>query len=152
MLFSIDTSLALLAFSFLFIVSYLLRSWKRDRDFALAHGCQKPAQLSRLQNNIEQFKATQSKKWLEMWCRRYAEVGTTFESATISFRSIIFTIDPENLKTFLATDFNDFEHGGRRRHMMNPLLGPGIFNNDGPAWKRSRVSVTGRVSTSNGQR
>lgn len=117
-----------------------LGTWRQDRAFADSHGCKPPAKLSRLQNIIQQVKAIRSHTWLDMWCHRYSEVGSTFESATVSIEPIIFTNEPENIKTILATDFKTFELGERRRRLMGPLVGPGIFSNDGQAWKHSRVS------------
>ena len=117
-----------------------LRTWIQNRAFAASRGCQPPVRLSRLRNIIQQIKAMRAHTWLDMWCHRYSTVGTTFESATVSIEPIIFTNDPENIKTILATDFKTFELGDRRRRLMGPLLGPGIFSNDGPAWEHSRVS------------
>ncbi|ORY13585.1 cytochrome P450 [Clohesyomyces aquaticus] len=76
-----------------------------------------------------------------MWIDRYQQIGKTFESATVSIQPIIFTIEPENIKTILATDFDSFELGSRRRTLMGPIVGPGIFSNDGAAWKHSRALI-----------
>ncbi len=117
-----------------------LRTRRQNRAFADSHGCKPPAKLSRLQNIIQQVKAIRSHTWLDMWYHRYLDVGSTFESATVSIEPIIFTNEPENIKTILATDFKTFELGDRRRRLMDPLVGPGIFSNDGQAWRHSRVS------------
>lgn len=119
-----------------------LRKGRQDQAFADYHGCKPPAKLSRLRNIIQQIKAIQSHTWLDMWYHRYIEVGSTFESATVSMEPIIFTNEPENIKTILATDFKTFDLGDRRRKLMGPLVGPGIFSNDGQAWRHSRVSVS----------
>ncbi|KAF3767825.1 n-alkane-inducible cytochrome P450, partial [Cryphonectria parasitica EP155] len=50
------------------------------------------------------------------------------------------TTDPENLKTVLTTRFKDYSLGIRRDAVM-PLLGEGIFGQDGPAWQRSRSII-----------
>nr|AGZ83172.1 alkane-inducible cytochrome P450 52A3 [Saccharomyces cerevisiae] len=50
---------------------------------------------------------------------------------------IILTVDPENIKTMLATQFNDYALGFRHTHLA-PLLGDGIFTLDGEGWKHSR--------------
>lgn len=118
-----------------------LQRWRRDRAFAIAHGCQPPVRLSRFRNLIEQLQATKSHTWLDMWCRRYSTVGATFESATVTIDPIIFTNEPENIEAMLSTDFKSFELGERRRRLSGPLLGPGIFSNEGPAWRHSRVST-----------
>lgn len=62
------------------------------------------------------------------------------ENCTVKvFGSEMFvTIDPENLKALLATQFNDFELGIRHAH-FKPLLGDGIFTLDYEGWKHSRA-------------
>lgn len=45
--------------------------------------------------------------------------------------------DPANIDTIVNTRFEDYSLGSRRSGLM-PLLGEGIFTQDGPAWKHSR--------------
>ncbi|XXH04758.1 hypothetical protein Hte_011180 [Hypoxylon texense] len=47
------------------------------------------------------------------------------------------TIDPENIETILSSQFDDYGLGARRVASF-PLLGEGIFSQDGAPWKRSR--------------
>jgi cytochrome P450 len=54
---------------------------------------------------------------------------------------VISTIEPEIVKTILSTKFQDFHLGHRRREVLLPIFGHGIFSNDGPAWERSRAMV-----------
>ena len=119
-------------------INKLLR-WRQDRAFANLHGCKPPAKLSRIQNIKEVLHANKRHAWLDMWYRRYSRVAPTFESATVSIDPIIFTNEPENIKTILATDFNTFDLGHRRKKLMGPIVGPGIFSTDGQAWRHSRV-------------
>jgi len=51
-----------------------------------------------------------------------------------------FTTDPENVEAILSTKFEDYGLGSRRLASF-PLLGEGIFAQDGPAWKRSRELI-----------
>ena len=51
-----------------------------------------------------------------------------------------FTTDPENIEAILSTHFEDYGLGSRRLAWL-PLLGEGIFTQDGPAWKRSRELI-----------
>ncbi|KAJ9611983.1 hypothetical protein H2200_003578 [Cladophialophora chaetospira] len=55
--------------------------------------------------------------------------------------NVINTIEPENIKTILATKFQDYSLGKRRRDVFLPVFGHGIFANDGAAWERSRSLV-----------
>ncbi|KAI1181758.1 cytochrome P450 [Nemania serpens] len=47
------------------------------------------------------------------------------------------TTDPENVETVLNTNFEDYSLGARRDGLY-PLLGEGIFTQDGSAWRHSR--------------
>ena len=54
---------------------------------------------------------------------------------------MLFTIDAENIKTILATKFKDYELPSQRKSAFHPLLGHGIFTNDGTDWKHSRELI-----------
>lgn len=69
--------------------------------------------------------------------RLHRELGNTFSLVLLSQPAII-TIEPENVKAVLATQFHDFGIGKRYRG-MGALLGHGIFTSDGAHWERSRV-------------
>ncbi|KAH8882468.1 cytochrome P450 [Thozetella sp. PMI_491] len=62
--------------------------------------------------------------------------GTTFEQNLLGARGID-TIDPENIETVLSTKFSDYSLG-LRAPTFHPLLGNGIFTQDGEPWKHSR--------------
>lgn len=51
------------------------------------------------------------------------------------------TVDPENMKAMLATQFKDFELGPLRANQLSPLLGHGIFTSDGKDWCVYEVDV-----------
>ncbi|KFX94096.1 hypothetical protein V490_04524 [Pseudogymnoascus sp. VKM F-3557] len=70
---------------------------------------------------------------------QHKELGNTF-SIVIPGQTAISTIEPENLKAVLATQFHDFGIGKRHRG-MGALLGHGIFTSDGAHWERSRALV-----------
>ena len=52
----------------------------------------------------------------------------------------LFTTDPENVEAILSTRFEDYSLGSRRLATF-PVLGEGIFGQDGPAWKHSRELI-----------
>ncbi|KIH92445.1 hypothetical protein SPBR_02955 [Sporothrix brasiliensis 5110] len=56
-----------------------------------------------------------------------------------------FTTDPDNIEAILSTNFKDYGLGSRRLAAF-PLLGEGIFSQDGPAWKHSRELVRRQFS------
>ncbi|KAM3475810.1 hypothetical protein MY5147_003562 [Beauveria neobassiana] len=65
----------------------------------------------------------------------------TFEMSAPLFRRVLFTSEPENIKTILATSFKDFSLGDNRRGNFKPLLGEGIFASDGKKWEHSRAML-----------
>lgn len=86
----------------------------------------------------ENMRAYGKYRMLEHIARRYERLGPTI-SSKIGFRQkIINSIEPENLKTMLATRFNDWNLAKQRKTALYPLLGHGIFTTDGAAWQRSR--------------
>jgi len=52
-------------------------------------------------------------------------------------------LDPENVETILSTRFQDYGFGVRDE-VFAPLLGHGIFTQEGPAWKHSRELLRGQ--------
>ena len=58
--------------------------------------------------------------------------------AKVLFTELMQTLEPENLKTIMALDFNKWSLGKRRKDAFVPLLGHGIFTTDGAAWHNSR--------------
>nr|AOE45523.1 CYP52A59 [[Candida] oregonensis] len=58
---------------------------------------------------------------------------------------LVFTLEPENMKAILATQFNDFALGSRHTHFL-PLLGDGIFTLDSHGWKNSRAMLRPQFS------
>ncbi|TGO18736.1 hypothetical protein BTUL_0008g01210 [Botrytis tulipae] len=71
-----------------------------------------------LQRNVEQF-------------------GITFKYSIMNTSSL-FTVDPKNVKAILATQFDDFDLGPMRIGAFWPMLGKGIFTQDGHEWKVTR--------------
>ena len=76
---------------------------------------------------------------LEVGPARFAKNGNTFKSRVLG-REIIMTIEPENLRTILATDFEHWHVGEHRKPCMQPVVGENsIVFVDGPAWKTVRT-------------
>ena len=81
--------------------------------------------------------ALQEHRLLESVQRRFARSQNTIHFKTLAV-DIINTIEPENLKAVMATQFKDFHLPDRRKSAFVPLLGYGIFTTDGHAWQQSR--------------
>jgi len=71
--------------------------------------------------------------------------GTTLSYLFLG-RQTVITVDPENLKALLSERFHDFGLGNVRTSSLQPLLGGGIFNSDGSAWKHHRTTLRPFVS------
>ena len=54
---------------------------------------------------------------------------------------MIYTIEPDNVKTILSTKFEDWRITPRRYQVFGPVIGPGIFVVNGAAWERSRALI-----------
>ncbi len=50
-------------------------------------------------------------------------------------KTAIVTMEPQNIRAVLSTKFRDFVLGEERMQSLKPLLGNGIFNVNGEAWK-----------------
>ncbi|KAL8861552.1 MAG: hypothetical protein Q9178_002076 [Gyalolechia marmorata] len=82
-------------------------------------------------------KAAKQRNLLEYSRGRFLRNGYTIHSK-FGFDNIVFTVEPENLKTMLATKFHDWNLPDRRKAAFYPLLGNGIFTSDGAPWQHSR--------------
>lgn len=85
----------------------------------------------------ESMKAFKEHKLLEAAYNRFQKYGNTFEANLLSTKAI-HTIEPDILKTMLATKFKDWNLPDQRKSALIPLLGHGIFTTDGAAWQHSR--------------
>lgn len=81
-------------------------------------------------------KAVREKRWIDYLADQYTINGNTFQLRFLS-RRLIATIEPENVKAILATQFQDFCLGTRHEQFY-PLLGDGIFTLDGAGWTHAR--------------
>lgn len=61
--------------------------------------------------------------------------------ARVLWNTVYVTIEPENVKAMLSTQFDDFILGHRRHAVFIPVFGHGIFDTDGAAWARSRAMI-----------
>ncbi|KAF5374312.1 hypothetical protein D9758_004630 [Tetrapyrgos nigripes] len=71
---------------------------------------------------------------------RLRKLGYTFNMRVL-FTDRMFTAEPEHIKAFLATQFDQFEKGEDARSTLDSLLGTGVFAADGDLWKFHR-SIT----------
>ena len=126
-----------------YVIVQKIIAYVSARAFSKAHGCEPVHRIPQSERIIgygyfkERMEAARNKTLLETTLKRYEEHGMTWSSTAMG-RVFVNTIDPENIKAVLATNFNDFGLG-HRLHTFGPLLGKGIFTTDGAHWEHSRV-------------
>lgn len=136
------------SFAALYISYYIYtqtRLYLTRLEFKKANGCQ-PAQtryplkdpIFGLDLVLTTINNAKKLRHLEGTSKRYEKHGTTFTSRLITY-STVFTIDPENVKTILASKFDDFRLSSIRIDAMKPVFGHGIFTTDGKIWHQSRA-------------
>ena len=129
----------------IFLVLHSIQQWFHHRSLSKALNCEPappgprgPLGLSWL--GIPAFlaltKAVREKRWIDFVSDQYAVFGNTFRNSIFG-RRMVATIEPENVKAILATQFQDFSLGTRHEQFY-PLLGDGIFTMDGAGWSHAR--------------
>lgn len=123
-----------------FLVLRHLTQLHHHRKLAKQLHCQPPATGNSAWFGIPAFlrlsKAVREKRWIDYLCDQFDIHGTTFTQRFLS-RKLLTTIEPENVKAILATQFQDFCLGTRHEQFY-PLLGDGIFTLDGAGWTHAR--------------
>jgi cytochrome P450 len=89
-------------------------------------------------NMIAMYGKAMNGRLIEFTNETYDKYGNTFRFPLFGQPSLS-TSSPENIKTILATRFEDFELGTKRYNNMSSLLGEGIFSVDGTGWATARA-------------
>ncbi|KAM7195406.1 Cytochrome P450 [Rhypophila sp. PSN 637] len=113
-----------------------------EQEFVQKHGCQplKPWKARwplGLDVLISALRFAREKRILQFFLEVVDQNGTTFEQNLLGGRAVN-TVDPENIKAILSTNFEDYTLG-LRTLQFRPVLGSGIFTQDGAAWEHSRA-------------
>jgi cytochrome P450 len=85
--------------------------------------------------NLKNFK---EHRLLEFWQSGLRDNNAHTLSLRILGQRLYITDDVDNLKTLLATNFDDWSIGTERIKQITAFLGKGIFTTEGPAWRHSR--------------
>ncbi|KAI9054533.1 hypothetical protein LZ554_001689 [Drepanopeziza brunnea f. sp. 'monogermtubi'] len=134
----------LVALSLVFLARRIITKIRVAR-FEKLNGCKPARQIPQFDRILGyglyriQARASKTRTILAVSKKRFADNGHTWK-ATMMGRSFYNTIDPENVKAVLATNFKDFGIG-QRQESFGPLLGQGIFTTDGAQWEHSRALV-----------
>src|SRR5690242_4271284 len=105
--------------------------WRKRRVIITQHGCRAPPTPAEsdpfgLKDIRESTEAYHSKTLLQRTCAQYDRYGKTYTSRFMT-QKVIHTIEPENIKAVLSTNFYDYGVGWRRKHAFRPLLGDSLF-------------------------
>ena len=139
--------LAAVLFYALYYIHWELTVGASRRRMIKEHGCKPMRPIPELESPLnlivgwkllsENLAAYKRHQLLQHVKERYGRLGNTFRAKAL-FDNVVQTIEPENLKTVLATEFKDWNLPDSRNTAFRPLLGHGIFTTDGAAWHHSR--------------
>jgi hypothetical protein len=87
---------------------------------------------------LKNLKSFKEHRLLEFWQSGLRDNNAHTVKLRIFGQRIYITDDPENVKTLLATKFDDWSIGTDRIKQITTFLGKGIFSTEGPAWRHSR--------------
>ncbi|KAL9101839.1 MAG: hypothetical protein Q9163_002942 [Psora crenata] len=86
----------------------------------------------------------QASKDLDFWAWVFSHCNRPHGSTAefdVGGRRFIFTVEPENIKAVLATQFADYGKGKPFHDDWKDFLGDGIFTTDGELWHNSRQLI-----------
>jgi cytochrome P450 len=84
------------------------------------------------------IEAEKSRTYPLLMLDEHDRYGDTYTQSAGGVFYIILTRDPRNLREILVRQMKNFEIGADRAGCIAPLLGDGIFTQDGEAWANSR--------------
>ena len=93
------------------------------------------------------WRAIKEHRLLQHVRARYQKMGNTFQTKLMG-ETCYATIEPENCKAVLSTNFKDFKVSRRRSNILGALLGQGIFVTEGADWQHSRAMLRPNFSQS----
>ena len=135
---------------------YLIRSYavyKARSQIISQHGCKPPSKYPvwdpffGLDVVYDAVRAIKRKTFLSEKVSHYETYGMTHSSRLTTF-PVISTIEPENIKAVLSTQFKDFEVGSPRRRAFGPVIANSILVADGVEWEHSRAFLKPSFSRS----
>ncbi|KAH6667986.1 cytochrome P450 [Halenospora varia] len=118
--------------------------YRADTAFGRRHGCEPPPELTKkwflgIDRIKELWDSNREGRLLSFLCsiaKDYEPRNNLSQFLLVGPRAF-HVLHPKNLESVLATNFGDYGFGVRQ-DIFAPLLGNGIFTQEGPAWKHSR--------------
>ena len=136
--------LAILLPFFLYVLRHCVITWLARRTRASRHQCSPPPALPQksllmgVDIILDTISAVRSRELLNRIQKTYQRQGNTL-TKQILLSSTICTIEPENLKSILSTNFRRYGITGVRKNALLPFLGHSILLADGTAWTHARA-------------
>ncbi|KAG2010662.1 hypothetical protein GB937_007628, partial [Aspergillus fischeri] len=117
---------------------------QQDNALGHQHGCELPPELTKkwplgLDRIKELWTSNAEGHLLAFLCsvaEKY-EPGNSITQYFLFGPRAFHILQPENVEAILSTNFKDYGFGARAA-IFAPLLGNGIFTQEGPAWRHSR--------------
>ncbi|RAL67971.1 hypothetical protein DID88_008695 [Monilinia fructigena] len=139
-----STALAIFILYVIYLVVGDLIHSQRLRIRAKKLNCQPPPILkNNLPLGIDQvtraLEALATKSFPPDTQKKHKEVNALTYRNSILGKDGFATIDEQNIKAMLGTQFPEFDLGAPRIDNFLPFLGPGIFAQDGKDWEQSRA-------------
>ncbi len=128
----------------LYFLSQSLINYQARRTTIIKHGCKPPSKYPLwdpflgLDAVYLAIRAINRKTFLREVKAQYEKYGTTHSSRLTTF-PVINTIEPDNVKAVLSTNFKDFVVGSTRRRAFGPVIANSILVADGVEWEHSRA-------------
>ena len=127
-----------------YLVATRASTIRARRILSQQHGCRDPPTqtfkdpLFALDGIYDVIQAVKTGTFLQNRRELYEVYGNTFASKLATTKTLN-TIEPENFKAILATNFKDYVVGTGRRNAFGPVLGNSVIVADGAAWEHSRA-------------
>ncbi|KAF8861474.1 cytochrome P450 52A12 [Acephala macrosclerotiorum] len=137
------------------IISFPLILWKvhswvilhhQRQMLKKEHGCKEPSSYHNkdpifgLDAVWRNYVGWKTNSLLPELTSRYQKYGNTYSLRMGGSRSLS-TIEPENLKSILSTNFTSYSFGSKRNNALEPFLGASIFTLSGSDWQHSRAMI-----------
>lgn len=145
--------LGLLAVTFLYFTAQSFLTYRRRSSIKSQHGCKPPSKYPVWDPFFgadviyDAVRAVKRKTFLSEKRSHYETYGYTHSSRLTTY-PVISTIEPENIKAVLSTNFKDFVIGSPRKRSFGPIFANSILVADGVEWEHSRAFLKPSFSRS----
>lgn len=111
---------------------------QRDYEQAPKYPHKDPFLGTDLANRIK--KGMRDGNMMEVARQNFESCGKTFQ-AKLMGRKVLYTMDPQNIQTAVALEFEKFGVEPLRQATSSTWMGKGIFVTDGPVWDHARRTL-----------